>query len=45
MHAQQVDPNQLDVIVKIYTEAVARATDCKLFFILKNANNKCYIFL
>lgn len=33
MHAQQIDPNQPDIIVKIYTEALARATDCKLFFI------------
>lgn len=45
MHAQQVDPNQLDIIVKIYTEALARATDCKLFSILKNTYNKRYIFL
>lgn len=44
MHAQQVDPNQPDIIVKIYTEALARATDCKLFFILKNNTMTNVIF-
>lgn len=31
MHAQQVGCDQPDVAVKAYTEALARATDCKLF--------------
>ncbi|XP_036145529.1 uncharacterized protein LOC105839066 [Monomorium pharaonis] len=29
MHAQQVDPDQPDVAAKMYTEALARATDCE----------------
>jgi len=32
MHAQQVGLDQPDVAVKAYNEALARATDCKLFF-------------
>lgn len=32
MHAQQVD--QSDVALKAYTEALARAIDCELFFFL-----------
>lgn len=35
MHAQQIDPNQLDIIIKVLREALARAMDCKLFFIFK----------
>ncbi|XP_024870903.1 uncharacterized protein LOC112454005 [Temnothorax curvispinosus] len=32
MYAQQVGPDQPDVAVKAYTEALARATDCKQLF-------------
>lgn len=32
MHARRSDPDQPDISVKACTEALARATDCKLLF-------------
>lgn len=32
MYAQQIDFDQLDVAVETYTEVLARAIDCELFF-------------
>ncbi|XP_077281234.1 uncharacterized protein LOC143907959 [Temnothorax americanus] len=40
MYAQQVGPDQPDVAVKAYTEALARATDCKQLFKDKKDKNK-----
>ncbi|XP_029662376.1 uncharacterized protein LOC115235031 [Formica exsecta] len=37
MHAQQIDPNQLDIIIKVYTEALARATDSEHYEYMANA--------
>ncbi|XP_050466866.1 uncharacterized protein LOC126859522 [Cataglyphis hispanica] len=37
MHAQQIDPNQLDIIVKVLTEALARATDSDHYEYMANA--------
>ncbi|XP_072754856.1 uncharacterized protein [Anoplolepis gracilipes] len=36
MHAQQLDPNQPDIIVKVYTEALARATDADYYEYIAN---------
>lgn len=35
MYAQQIGPDQPDIAVKAYTEALARATECERFLIKK----------
>lgn len=44
MYAQQIGPDQPDVAVEAYTEALARATDCKLIFLKKNKKKIVYFF-